>query len=384
MSARARRRKRSSQGSVGRKVLLGFAVVASIIGIGLASAAIWVLDVAASAPSIDTLKPADSGANSQVFDADGTSLGYVQSDVLRQPVELETDARHPSARRRSRSRTRTSTSTTASTTRRSSAPRSRTSRPARSGRAPRRSPSSSSATSTSRTPRTRSSARSSRRRWRASTRTAYTKDEILEQYLNTASYGTTDGRTAVGVEAASQVFFNKSVAEIERRRGGAARRAAAGAVRLQPVPQPEGREGAPQPGARTRWPARATSPPRRPAKWESTGLGLERGYRYETRERAVLLRLRPAGADRRVRPQDRPPGRAQGLHDARPATFRRSARAGDRRHPDRRRGRTRSSRPTPRPARSSRWPPPTPTTPASSTSPPRATASRARRSSRSC
>ena len=36
-----------------------------------------------------------------------------------------------------------------------------------------------------------------------------TKKWILEQYLNTASYGTVDGRTAVGVEAAAQTFFNK-------------------------------------------------------------------------------------------------------------------------------------------------------------------------------
>src|SRR5690606_3538788 len=42
----------------------------------------------------------------------------------------------------------------------------------------------------------------------------HTKDEILEEYLNTASYGTNNGRTAVGVEAASQVFFNKHVSDL--------------------------------------------------------------------------------------------------------------------------------------------------------------------------
>ena len=35
-----------------------------------------------------------------------------------------------------------------------------------------------------------------------------------QAYLNTASYGTNDGRTAVGVQAASQVFFNKDVEDI--------------------------------------------------------------------------------------------------------------------------------------------------------------------------
>ena len=42
----------------------------------------------------------------------------------------------------------------------------------------------------------------------------HTKEEILEEYLNTASYGTNDGQTAVGVQAASQVFFNKDVSEL--------------------------------------------------------------------------------------------------------------------------------------------------------------------------
>ena len=42
----------------------------------------------------------------------------------------------------------------------------------------------------------------------------YTKDEILEKYLNTATYGTNSGDTAVGVEAASQIYFNKGVDEL--------------------------------------------------------------------------------------------------------------------------------------------------------------------------
>ena len=43
----------------------------------------------------------------------------------------------------------------------------------------------------------------------------YTKAEILDQYLNTASYGTNDGKTAVGVQAASEVFFDKDVSDID-------------------------------------------------------------------------------------------------------------------------------------------------------------------------
>jgi penicillin-binding protein 1A len=42
----------------------------------------------------------------------------------------------------------------------------------------------------------------------------YSKRQILGQYLNTATYGTNAGDTAVGVEAASQVYFNKHVSDL--------------------------------------------------------------------------------------------------------------------------------------------------------------------------
>ena len=37
------------------------------------------------------------------------------------------------------------------------------------------------------------------------------KAQILGQYLNTASYGTIEGRTSIGVEAAARTYFSKSV-----------------------------------------------------------------------------------------------------------------------------------------------------------------------------
>ena len=67
-------------------------MLAGILGIvaaGIGGLAIWVLNVAADAPDIDTLRPASDGANTQIFDAAGNSLGYVQSDILREPVKLK-------------------------------------------------------------------------------------------------------------------------------------------------------------------------------------------------------------------------------------------------------------------------------------------------------
>ena len=42
----------------------------------------------------------------------------------------------------------------------------------------------------------------------------HSKNWILTKYLNTASYGTTDGRTALGVQAAAETYFDKSVGDL--------------------------------------------------------------------------------------------------------------------------------------------------------------------------
>jgi penicillin-binding protein 1A len=56
----------------------------------------YVLSVAQSAPNLDSLTPKLAGATSQVYAANGTRLGFIQSDVLRSPitsVQMPTDLR---------------------------------------------------------------------------------------------------------------------------------------------------------------------------------------------------------------------------------------------------------------------------------------------------
>jgi penicillin-binding protein 1A len=59
--------------------------ILAICGTALAALAVvgWVVGVAESAPDISQLKPLDPGGSSEVFAADGTSLGFIQSTVLR-------------------------------------------------------------------------------------------------------------------------------------------------------------------------------------------------------------------------------------------------------------------------------------------------------------
>ena len=85
-----------------------------------------------------------------------------------------------------------------------------------------------------------SSARSARPSSPRSSRTATpagaARQWILNKYLNSVPYGTVGGQTALGIQAAARIFFDKPAADAEAPRGRAARRPPAGALAVQPVP----------------------------------------------------------------------------------------------------------------------------------------------------
>ena len=80
---KSRRRKRHTGRS---SVLLGLGVLATVSVIAVLSAVGYVLAIAASAPDLSELKPADKGQLSVVYAVDGSRLGFIQSDVLRRVV----------------------------------------------------------------------------------------------------------------------------------------------------------------------------------------------------------------------------------------------------------------------------------------------------------
>src|SRR3954451_14969638 len=80
-------RKRRNQGGVGKKILLSFGVLIAVILIGIASVVGYIVSIAATAPDINDLKPIDKGAVSEIFAADGSRLGYVQSSEIRTPIQ---------------------------------------------------------------------------------------------------------------------------------------------------------------------------------------------------------------------------------------------------------------------------------------------------------
>ncbi len=67
-------------------IFLGVGVLAGSVVLGLLGIVGWVVGIAASAPSISTLKPIPQGATSAIYAADGQRLGFIQSTILRSQV----------------------------------------------------------------------------------------------------------------------------------------------------------------------------------------------------------------------------------------------------------------------------------------------------------
>src|SRR5947209_7212494 len=80
---RQRRRRRHRGHPLRRVVMFGVVGTFAALTIGALGIVGWVASVADSAQNIDQLKPRDPGQTSEVFAADGTPLGYIQSDILR-------------------------------------------------------------------------------------------------------------------------------------------------------------------------------------------------------------------------------------------------------------------------------------------------------------
>ena len=214
MSPRARRRHRRSRGSsVGKKILLGFAVVVALIGSGAAAVGFWVRDVAASAPSIDELKPIDEGETSFVYASDGTELGAIQADSIRERVPLgeipldlqratvaiedENFYEHGGVDYQAIVRAAVENLEAGEVKQGGSTITQQLARNLYIS-----------------DPQDDIERKIVEAKLAEELEDEHDKQWILEQYLNTASYGTNNGRTAVGVEAASQVYFNKPVSDL--------------------------------------------------------------------------------------------------------------------------------------------------------------------------
>jgi penicillin-binding protein 1A len=88
MTQRNRRRQRR-RGGIGGKLLLVGGGVLAVLAIAVIAVTSWVLEVAADAPSLATCKPIDKGGNSALYAADGSKLGVIAADEARTPVSIK-------------------------------------------------------------------------------------------------------------------------------------------------------------------------------------------------------------------------------------------------------------------------------------------------------
>jgi penicillin-binding protein 1A len=98
MSRQARqRRRRHNRAGPTRILLIGGGILVTALIVGAIAAVGYVLNVAQSAPAISSLHTILGGGSSQVYAADGTRLGFIQSDELRTPIswaQIPTDLKN--------------------------------------------------------------------------------------------------------------------------------------------------------------------------------------------------------------------------------------------------------------------------------------------------
>jgi penicillin-binding protein 1A len=215
MTQRTRRRQRR-RGGIGSKLLFVFGGVFALIAIVAIGVTSWVLDVAADAPSLSSCRPIDRGGNSTVYAADGSKLGVITSSEARAPISIK---RIPKSLQ---------LATVAIEDQRfyqhggvdtegilRAALKDLEAGEAVEG----------GSTITQQLVRNlciRNPERNLERKiveaqLAIDYSAHHTRREILGSYLNIASYGTVEGSTAVGVGAASRIFFSKPVTELNLR-----------------------------------------------------------------------------------------------------------------------------------------------------------------------
>jgi penicillin-binding protein 1A len=195
-------------------MLLALGVIATVCVIAVLSLAGYVLAIASTAPDLSELKPVDKGQISVVYAADGSRLGYVQSDVLRRvvpwadiPVDLrratvaiedERFYKHKGVDLNAIVRAGIKNLESGETVQGGS-------------------------TITQQLVRAlyiKDPKRNFARKIREAKLASELEDEhsktwILENYLNAVPYGTVDGRTAIGAEAAAVTFFDKHAKNLD-------------------------------------------------------------------------------------------------------------------------------------------------------------------------
>ncbi|MGI8945068.1 MAG: transglycosylase domain-containing protein, partial [Thermoleophilaceae bacterium] len=205
-------RRNRNRGRNGFLLALGGLILAVLITV--ASLVGYVLAIAASAPDISELKPDDKGESSVIFAADGSRLGYVQSDEIRTPIPwkaMPQDIRDAVVAVEDE-RFYEHEGVDYSAIVRAAVKNIRSGKNVEGG-----------STITQQLVRAlyiKDPKRTFKRKIREAKLASelekeHSKEWILKSYLNDVPFGTVEGRTAIGIEAAAETFFDKHARNLD-------------------------------------------------------------------------------------------------------------------------------------------------------------------------
>jgi penicillin-binding protein 1A len=86
MATRIRRRRRRPHHTRWHRIAIPIVIVVGAIAAAGGIAAAWALNVYNSAPALSSLKPVQKGRTSAIYGADGKLIGYIHSENVRQPI----------------------------------------------------------------------------------------------------------------------------------------------------------------------------------------------------------------------------------------------------------------------------------------------------------
>jgi penicillin-binding protein 1A len=210
--ARQRRRRHSGSGAT-RAVLLTAGIAIAGLLIAAVAAVAYVVSVLNETPKLASLHAELSRGSSQVFAADGTRLGYIQSDELRSPIgfsEIPADLRNATVAIEDQRFYRHGGIDVTGLFR--SAVKDVTSGAALQG-------GSTLEMQLVRNLYLGNDNRTVRQKIEEAKLAEeyaehHSKREILTNYLNSVPYGTVGGQTAIGVQAAARIFFDKPASQL--------------------------------------------------------------------------------------------------------------------------------------------------------------------------
>jgi penicillin-binding protein 1A len=214
MARRTRRRRRKSHTSKKKKLLVPLGILLAAVMIAGGVAVSWAVDAYESAPPLASLKPVQKGRSSAIYAADGSLIGFIRASNIRQPVPsraLPQDLKDATIAIEDKNFFEHGALDYAGIARAVWKDILAGGKPVQGA-----------STITQQLVRNlyiQNPEETLKRKLKEAhlaeeEEEAHSKNWILTAYLNTAPYGTVEGETAVGAEAAAQTYFGKPAREL--------------------------------------------------------------------------------------------------------------------------------------------------------------------------